>query len=165
MKTNNFIYVLGINPSIRNFNLKIIYAYILYNKPRPYTYLVDTYVGKYFHFNWETLAMYSSDDDYKLSYSFQKDCLEPSKNKDNILALREIRNAHRYLCFENKKELVCALKQLPIFFYGATRESRYLKPRSIKKYQTFIKSIQETQEYYELDKLIKESIYYGYHLI
>ena len=70
MKTNNFIYVLGINPSIRNFNLKIIYAYILYNKPRPYTYLVDTYVGKYFHFNWETLAMYSSDDDYKLSYSF-----------------------------------------------------------------------------------------------
>ena len=84
MKTNNFIYVLGINPSIRYFKLKIIYAYILYNKPRPYTSLVDTYIGKYFNFNWESLAIYSSAD-YKLSYYFQKECLEPSKNKDNIL--------------------------------------------------------------------------------
>ena len=165
MKTNNFIYVLGINPNFGNFRLKIIYAYILYNNPRPYTSLVDTYIGKYFNFNWESLAIYSSADDYKLSYYFQKGCLEPSKNKDNILVLREIRNARRYLCFENKKELVRALKQIPILFYGTTREPRYLKPRSIKKYQTFIKSIQETQEDYELDKLIKESTYYGYHLI
>lgn len=163
--TDNLIYVLGINPSFRNFRLKSIHAYILYNKPRPYTSLVDTYIGKYFTFNWESLAIYSSADDYKLSYYFQKGCLEPSKNKDNIRALGESCNAHRYLCFENKKELVCALKQLPIFFYGTTREPRYLKPRSIKKYQTFIKSIQETQEDYELDTLIKESTYYGYHLI
>ena len=164
MKTNNLIYVLGINPSIRYFKLKIIYAYILYNNPRPYTSLVDTYIGKYFNFNWESLAIYSSADDYKLSYYFQKGCLEPSKNKDNILVLREIRNARRYLCFENKKELVRALKQIPILFYGTTREPRYLKPRSIKKYQTFIKSIQETQEDNNLGKLLKESIY-GYHLI
>ena len=108
--TNNLIYVLGINPSFRNFRLKSIYAYILYNKPRPYTSLVDTYIGKYFNFNWDSLAIYSSVDN-KLSYYFQKEFLEPSKNKDNILALREICNAHRYLCFKNKKELVRALKQ------------------------------------------------------
>ena len=158
MKTNNFIYVLGINPNFGNFKLKIIYAYILYNKPHPYTSLVDTYIGKYFNFNWESLAIYSSTD-YKLSYYFQKECLEPSKNKDNILVLREIRNARRYLCFENKKELVCALKQLPIFFYGTTREPRYLKPRSIKKYQSFINNIQETQEDEDFKKWIKYSHY------
>ena len=161
---DNLIYVLGISQGIRNPNLKYIFAYILLNKPFPYTPLTDIYIGMHCSFNWESLAIYSSAD-YKLSYYFQKECLEPSKNKDNILVLREIRNARRYLCFENKKELVCALKQLPIFFYGTTREPRYLKPRSIKKYQTFIKSIQETQEDYELDKLIKESIYYGYHRI
>ena len=141
--TDNLIYVLGIHPSFRNFKLKSIYAYILYNKPRPYTSLVDSYIGKYFNFNWGSLAIYSSADN-KLSYYFQKEFLEPSKNKDNILALREICNAHRYLCFKNKKELVRALKQLPIFFYGTTREPRYLRQRSIKKYQSFINRIQET---------------------
>lgn len=130
---DNLIYVLGINPSFRNFRLKSIYAYILYNKPRPYTSLVDTYIGKYFNFNWGSLAIYSSVDN-KLSYYFQKECLEPSKNKDNILALGESCNARRFLCFESKKKLVHTLKQLPIFLYKTTRDTSYLRQRSIKKH-------------------------------
>ena len=165
---DNLIYVLGISQGIRNPNLKCIFAYILLNKPFPYTPLADRYIGMCCRFDWETLQLDLIDTSYDTSKSFYfiKGCLEPNKNKDNILTLREDPTVGtRFLCFESKKKLVCALKQLPIFFYGTTREPRYLKPRSIKKYQTFIKSIQETQEDYELDKLIKESTYYGYHLI
>lgn len=165
---DNLIYVLGISQGIRNPNLKCIFAYILLNKPFPYTPLADRYIGMRCRFDWETLQLDLIDISYDTSKSFYfiKGCLEPNKNKDNILTLREDPTVGtRFLCFESKKKLVHALKQLPILFYGTTREPRYLKPRSIKKYQTFIKSIQETQEDYELDKLIKESTYYGYHLI
>lgn len=48
---DNLIYVLGINP-----NLKYIFAYILLNKPFPYTPLADRYIGMHCRFNWETVC-------------------------------------------------------------------------------------------------------------
>ena len=164
---DKLIYVLGISQGIRNPNLKCIFAYILLNKPFLYTPLADRYIGMSCGFSWETLQLYLIDTSYDTSKSFYfiKGCLEPNKNKDNILTLRENPTVGtRFLCFESKKKLVHTLKQLPTFFYGTTKEPRYLKPRSIEKYQSFIKSIQETQEDNNLGKLLKESIY-GYHLI
>ena len=148
---DNLIYVLGINP-----NLKYIFAYILLNKPFPYTPLTDRYIGMYCRFNWETLQLYLIDTSYDTSKSFYfvKGCLEPNKNKDNILTLRENPTAvTRFLCFESKKKLVHTLKQLPTLLYETTRDASYLSPRSIEKYQSFLKGIQEVQEDKEFKKM------------
>lgn len=148
---DNLIYVLGINP-----NLKYIFAYILLNKPFPYTPLTDRYIGMYCRFNWETLQLYLIDTSYDTSKSFYfvKGCLEPNKNKDNILTLRENPTAvTRFLCFESKKKLVHTLKQLPTLLYKTTRDASYLRPRSIEKYQSFLKGIQEVQEDKEFKKM------------
>lgn len=148
---DNLIYVLGINP-----NLKYIFAYILLNKPFPYTPLTDRYIGMYCRFNWETLQLYLIDTSYDTSKSFYfvKGCLEPNKNKDNILTLRENPTAvTRFLCFESKKKLVHTLKQLPTLLYKTTRDASYLSPRSIEKYQSFLKGIQEVQEDKEFKKM------------
>ena len=148
---DNLIYVLGINP-----NLKYIFAYILLNKPFPYTPLTDRYIGMYCRFNWETLQLYLIDTSYDTSKSFYfvKGCLEPNKNKDNILTLRENPTAvTRFLCFESKKKLVHTLKQLPTLLYKTTRDASYLRPRSIEKYQSFLKGIQEIQEDKEFKKM------------
>ena len=146
---DNLIYVLGISQGIRNANLKYIYAYILLNKPFPYTPLTDRYIGMYCRFDWDTLRLYLIDTSYDTSKSFYfiKGCLEPNKNKDNILTLREDPTAvTRFLCFESKKKLVHTLKQLPTLLYETTRDASYLSPRSIEKYQSFLKGIQEVQE-------------------
>lgn len=148
---DNLIYVLGINP-----NLKYIFAYILLNKPFPYTPFTDRYIGMYCRFNWETLQLYLIDTSYDTSKSFYfvKGCLEPNKNKDNILTLRENPTAvTRFLCFESKKKLVHTLKQLPTLLYETTRDASYLRPRSIEKYQSFLKGIQEVQEDKEFKKM------------
>lgn len=148
---DNLIYVLGINP-----NLKYIFAYILLNKPFPYTPFTDRYIGMYCRFNWETLQLYLIDTSYDASKSFYfvKGCLEPNKNKDNILTLRENPTAvTRFLCFESKKKLVHTLKQLPTLLYKTTRDASYLRPRSIEKYQSFLKGIQEIQEDKEFKKM------------
>ena len=148
---DNLIYVLGINP-----NLKYIFAYILLNKPFPYTPFTDRYIGMYCRFNWETLQLYLIDTSYDTSKSFYfvKGCLEPNKNKDNILTLRENPTAvTRFLCFESKKKLVHTLKQLPTLLYETTRDASYLSPRSIEKYQSFLKGIQEVQEDKEFKKM------------
>lgn len=151
---DNLIYVLGINP-----NLKYIFAYILLNKPFPYTPLTDRYIGMYCRFNWETLQLYLIDTSYdssstSKSFYFVKGCLEPNKNKDNILTLRENPTAvTRFLCFESKKKLVHTLKQLPTLLYKTTRDASYLRPRSIEKYQSFLKGIQEVQEDKEFKKM------------
>ena len=148
---DNLIYVLGINP-----NLKYIFAYILLNKPFPYTPFTDRYIGMYCRFNWETLQLYLIDTSYETSKSFYfvKGCLEPNKNKDNILTLRENPTAvTRFLCFESKKKLVHTLKQLPTLLYKTTRDASYLRPRSIEKYQSFLKGIQEVQEDKEFKKM------------
>ena len=148
---DNLIYVLGINP-----NLKYIFAYILLNKPFPYTPFTDRYIGMYCRFNWETLQLYLIDTSYDTSKSFYfvKGCLEPNKNKDNILTLRENPTAvTRFLCFESKKKLVHTLKQLPTLLYKTTRDASYLRPRSLEKYQSFINNIQEVQEDKEFKKM------------
>lgn len=148
---DSLIYVLGINP-----NLKYIFAYILLNKPFPYTPFTDRYIGMYCRFNWETLQLYLIDTSYDTSKSFYfvKGCLEPNKNKDNILTLRENPTAvTRFLCFESKKKLVHTLKQLPTLLYKTTRDASYLRPRSIEKYQSFLKGIQEVQEDKEFKKM------------
>lgn len=148
---DKLIYVLGINP-----NLKYIFAYILLNKPFPYTPFTDRYIGMYCRFNWETLQLYLIDTSYDTSKSFYfvKGCLEPNKNKDNILTLRENPTAvTRFLCFESKKKLVHTLKQLPTLLYETTRDASYLRPRSIEKYQSFLKGIQEVQEDKEFKKM------------
>ena len=148
---DNLLYVLGINP-----NLKYIFAYILLNKPFPYTPFTDRYIGMYCRFNWETLQLYLIDTSYDTSKSFYfvKGCLEPNKNKDNILTLRENPTAvTRFLCFESKKKLVHTLKQLPTLLYKTTRDASYLRPRSIEKYQSFLKGIQEVQEDKEFKKM------------
>ena len=148
---DNLIYVLGINP-----NLKYIFAYILLNKPFPYTPFTDRYIGMYCRFNWETLQLYLIDTSYDTSKSFYfvKGCLEPNKNKDNILTLRENPTVGtRFLCFESKKKLVHTLKQLPTLLYKTTRDASYLRPRSIEKYQSFLKGIQEVQEDKEFKKM------------
>lgn len=148
---DNLIYVLGINP-----NLKYIFAYILLNKPFPYTPFTDRYIGMYCRFNWETLQLYLIDTSYETSKSFYfvKGCLEPNKNKDNILTLRENPTVGtRFLCFESKKKLVHTLKQLPTLLYKTTRDASYLSPRSIEKYQSFLKGIQEVQEDKEFKKM------------
>ena len=153
---DNLIYVLGISQGIRNANLKYIYAYILLNKPFPYTPLTDRYIGMYCRFNWDTLRLYLIDTSYDTSKSFYfiKGCLEPNKNKDNILTLREDPTVGtRFLCFESKKKLVHTLKQLPTLLYKTTREASYLRPRSIEKYQSFLKGIQEVQEDKEFKKM------------
>ena len=153
---DNLIYVLGISQGIRNSNLKYIYAYILLNKPFPYTPFTDRYIGMYCRFNWETLQLYLIDTSYETSKSFYfvKGCLEPNKNKDNILTLRENPTAvTRFLCFESKKKLVHTLKQLPTLLYKTTRDASYLRPRSIEKYQSFLKGIQEVQEDKEFKKM------------
>lgn len=153
---DNLIYVLGISQGIRNPNLKRIFAYILLNKPFPYTPLADRYIGMCCRFDWETLQLDLIDTSYDTSKSFYfiKGCLEPNKNKDNILTLREDPTVGtRFLCFESKKKLVHALKQLPTFFYGTTRDASYLSPRSIEKYQSFLKGIQEVQEDKEFKKM------------
>lgn len=154
--TDNLIYVLGISQGIRNPNLKYIYAYILLNKPFPYTPFTDRYIGMYCRFDWDTLRLYLIDTSYDTSKSFYfiKGCLEPNKNKDNILTLREDPTAvTRFLCFESKKKLVHTLKQLPILLYKTTRDASYLRPRSIEKYQSFLKGIQEVQEDKEFKKM------------
>ena len=88
------------------------------------------------------------------SFYFIKGCLEPNKNKDNILTLREDPTVGtRFLCFESKKKLVHTLKQLPTLLYKTTREAFYLRPRSIEKYQSFLKGIQEVQEDKEFKKM------------
>ena len=164
---DKLIYVLGISQGIRNPNLKNIFAYILLNKPFTYTPLADRYIGMSCGFSWETLQLYLIDTSYDTSKSFYfiKGCLEPNKNKDNILTLRENPTVGtRFLCFESKKKLVHTLKQLPTLLYETTRDASYLSPRSIEKYQSFLKGIQEVQEDNNLGKLLKESIY-GYHLI
>ena len=164
---DKLIYVLGISQGIRNPNLKNIFAYILLNKPFLYTPLADRYIGMSCGFSWETLQLDLIDTSYDTSKSFYfiKGCLEPNKNKDNILTLRENPTVGiRFLCFESKKKLVHTLKQLPTLLYETTRDASYLSPRSIEKYQSFLKGIQETQEDNNLGKLLKESIY-GYHLI
>ena len=153
---DNLIYVLGISQGIRNSNLKYIYAYILLNKPFPYTPLTDRYIGMYCRFDWDTLRFYLIDTSYDTSKSFYfiKGCLEPNKNKDNILTLREDPTVGtRFLCFESKKKLVHTLKQLPTLLYKTTRDASYLSPRSIEKYQSFLKGIQEVQEDKEFKKM------------
>ena len=153
---DNLIYVLGISQGIRNSNLKYIYAYILLNKPFPYTPLTDRYIGMYCRFDWDTLRFYLIDTSYDTSKSFYfiKGCLEPNKNKDNILTLREDPTVGtRFLCFESKKKLVHTLKQLPTLLYKTTRDASYLRPRSIEKYQSFLKGIQEVQEDKEFKKM------------
>ena len=148
---DNLIYVLGINP-----NLKYIFAYILLNKPFPYTPLTDRYIGMYCRFYWDTLQFHLIDTSYDTSKSFYfiKGCLEPNKNKGNILTLRENPTAvTRFLCFESKKKLVHTLKQLPTLLYKTTRDASYLRPRSIEKYQSFLKGIQEVQEDKEFKKM------------
>ena len=153
---DNLIYVLGISQGIRNSNLKYIYAYILLNKPFPYTPLTDRYIGMYCRFDWDTLRFYLIDTSYDTSKSFYfiKGCLEPNKNKDNILTLREDPTVGtRFLCFESKKKLVHTLKQLPTLLYETTRDASYLSPRSIEKYQSFLKGIQEVQEDKEFKKM------------
>ena len=153
---DNLIYVLGISQGIRNSNLKYIYAYILLNKPFPYTPLTDIYIGMHCSFNWETLQLDLIDTSYDTSKSFYfiKGCLEPNKNKDNILTLRENPTVGtRFLCFESKKKLVHTLKQLPTLLYETTRDASYLSPRSIEKYQSFLKGIQEVQEDKEFKKM------------
>ena len=153
---DNLIYVLGISQGIRNSNLKYIYAYILLNKPFPYTPLTDRYIGMYCRFDWDTLRFYLIDTSYDTSKSFYfiKGCLEPNKNKDNILTLRENPTVGtRFLCFESKKKLVHTLKQLPTLLYETTRDASYLSPRSIEKYQSFLKGIQEVQEDKEFKKM------------
>ena len=153
---DNLIYVLGISQGIRNANLKYIYAYILLNKPFPYTPLTDRYIGMYCRFDWDTLRLYLIDTSYDTSKSFYfiKGCLEPNKNKDNILTLREDPTVGtRFLCFESKKKLVHTLKQLPTLLYETTRDASYLRPRSIEKYQSFLKGIQEVQEDKEFKKM------------
>ena len=164
---DKLIYVLGISQGIRNPNLKNIFAYILLNKPFTYTPLADRYIGMSCGFSWETLQLYLIDTSYDTSKSFYfiKGCLEPNKNKGNILTLRENPTVGiRFLCFESKKKFVHTLKQLPTLLYETTRDASYLSPRSIEKYQSFLKGIQEVQEDNNLGKLLKESIY-GYHLI
>ena len=153
---DNLIYVLGISQGIRNSNLKYIYAYILLNKPFPYTPLTDRYIGMYCRFDWDTLRFYLIDTSYDTSKSFYfiKGCLEPNKNKGNILTLRENPTVGtRFLCFESKKKLVHTLKQLPTLLYETTRDASYLSPRSIEKYQSFLKGIQEVQEDKEFKKM------------
>ena len=153
---DNLIYVLGISQGIRNPNLKYIFAYILLNKPFPYTPLADRYIGMSCGFSWETLQLDLIDTSYDTSKSFYfiKGCLEPNKNKDNILTLRENPTVGtRFLCFESKKKLVHTLKQLPTLLYKTTREAFYLRPRSIEKYQSFLKGIQEVQEDKEFKKM------------
>ena len=153
---DKLIYVLGISQGIRNPNLKNIFAYILLNKPFPYTPLTDIYIGMHCSFNWETLQLYLIDTSYDTSKSFYfiKGCLEPNKNKDNILTLRENPTVGtRFLCFESKKKLVHTLKQLPTLLYETTRDASYLSPRSIEKYQSFLKGIQEVQEDKEFKKM------------
>ena len=153
---DNLIYVLGISQGIRYSNLKYIYAYILLDKPFPYTPLTDRYIGMYCRFDWDTLRLYLIDTSYDTSKSFYfiKGCLEPNKNKDNILTLREDPTAvTRFLCFESKKKLVHTLKQLPTLLYETTRDASYLSPRSIEKYQSFLKGIQEVQEDKEFKKM------------
>lgn len=153
---DNLIYVLGISQGIRNSNLKYIYAYILLNKPFPYTPLTDRYIGMYCRFDWDTLRFYLIDTSYDTSKScyFVKGCLEPNKNKDNILTLRANPTVEtRFLCFESKKKLVHTLKQLPTLLYETTRDASYLSPRSIEKYQSFLKGIQEVQEDKEFKKM------------
>lgn len=153
---DNLIYVLGISQGIRNSNLKYIYAYILLNKPFPYTPLTDRYIGMYCRFDWDTLQFHLIDTSYDTSKSFYfiKGCLEPNKNKGNILTLREDPTVGtRFLCFESKKKLVHTLKQLPTLLYKTTRDASYLRPRSIEKYQSFLKGIQEVQEDKEFKKM------------
>ena len=153
---DKLIYVLGISQGIRNPNLKNIFAYILLNKPFTYTPLADRYIGMSCGFSWETLQLYLIDTSYDTSKSFYfiKGCLEPNKNKDNILTLRENPTVGiRFLCFESKKKLVHTLKQLPTLLYETTRDASYLSPRSIEKYQSFLKGIQEVQEDKEFKKM------------
>ena len=159
---DNLIYVLGISQGIRNPNIKNIFAYILLNKPFSYTLLTDRYIGMSCGFSWETVQLYLIDTSYDTSKSFYfiKGCLEPNKNKDNILTLRENPTVGtRFLCFESKKKLVHTLKQLPTLLYETTRDASYLSPRSIEKYQSFINNIQETQEDEEFKKFIKYNHY------
>lgn len=153
---DKLIYVLGISRGIRNPNLKNIFAYILLNKPFTYTPLADRYIGMSCGFSWETVQLYLIDTSYDTSKSFYfiKGCLEPNKNKDNILTLRENPTVGtRFLCFESKKKLVHTLKQLPTLLYETTRDASYLSPRSIEKYQSFLKGIQEVQEDKEFKKM------------
>ena len=156
---DNLIYVLGISQGIRNPSLKYIFAYILLNKPFPYTPLADRYIGMSCGFSWETVQLHLIDTSYdssstSKSFYFIKGCLEPNKNKDNILTLRENPTVGtRFLCFESKKKLVHTLKQLPTLLYETTRDASYLSPRSIEKYQSFLKGIQEVQEDKEFKKM------------
>ena len=153
---DKLIYVLGISRGIRNPNLKNIFAYILLNKPFTYTPLADRYIGMSCGFSCEKVQLYLIDTSYDTSKSFYfiKGCLEPNKNKDNILTLREDPTVGtRFLCFESKKKLVHTLKQLPTLLYKTTRDASYLSPRSIEKYQSFLKGIQEVQEDKEFKKM------------
>ena len=63
------------------------------------------------------------------------------------------------LCFENKKEFIRALKQIPFFLYKITKRNYYIKKDTLEKYQSFINNIQETQEDEEFIKFIKYNHY------
>ena len=63
------------------------------------------------------------------------------------------------LCFENKKEFLRALKQIPFFLYKISKINFYIKKDTLEKYQSFINNIQETQEDEEFKKFIKYNHY------
>ena len=161
MKTNDFLYLLKLYPNLIsiNSNFKNIAVNVVYKTPcKGENIPPNIHFALHFSFDFHSLKDLTFSYKNFHTFVYRKESLNPHKEMKNLLQTYSSAQCSS-LCFENKKEFIRALKQIPFFLYKITKRNYYIKKDTLEKYQSFINNIQETQEDKEFKKCIKENHY------
>ena len=161
MKTNNFVYLLKLypNPISINSTFKNVTVNVVYKKPCKGEDLPpNLHFALHFSFDFRSLKDLTFSRKIFHTFVYRNEFLNSNKEMRNLLQTYSSTQCSS-LCFENKKEFLRTLKQIPFFLYKISKINFYIKKDTLEKYQSFINNIQETQEDKEFEKCIKENHY------
>ena len=161
MKTNNFVYLLKLypNPISINSTFKNVTVNVVYKTPCKGEDLPpNLHFALHFSFDFRSLKDLTFSRKIFHTFVYRNEFLNSNKEMTNLLQTYPSSPCPS-LCFENKKEFLRTLKQIPFFLYKISKINFYLKKDTLEKYQSFINNIQETQEDKEFEKCIKENHY------
>ena len=161
MKTNNFVYLLKLypNPISINSTFKNVTVNVVYKTPCKGEDLPpNLHFALHFSFDFRSLKDLTFSRKIFHTFVYRNEFLNSNKEMTNLLQTYPSAPCPS-LCFENKKEFLRTLKQIPFFLYKISKINFYLKKDTLEKYQSFINNIQETQEDKEFKKCIKENHY------
>ena len=123
MKTNNFVYLLklyphpiSINSTFKNVTVNVVYKTPCKGEDLP----PNLHFALHFSFDFHSLKDLTFSRKIFHTFVYRNEFLNPNKEMTNLLQTYPSAPCPS-LCFENKKEFLRALKQIPFFLYKISK--------------------------------------------